>query len=65
MTTTILNRSLLRMRRIELESAEEELHESGRTSPFSAGSGVLIVDMDAPSDRSNRWLELNKLSSRP
>jgi hypothetical protein len=64
MTTTIVNRALLRMRRIELEAEDEECYESGRTSPFSAGSGVLIVDMDAPADRSNRWLELNKLSSK-
>ena len=62
MTTTILNRALLRMRQIELDSKEDLLTTpSGRTSPFGT-RGVVIVDMDAnPIERSPRWLELNKL----
>ena len=62
MTTTILNRSLLRMRQIELDSQEDlTINLSGRTSPFGT-RGVVIVDMDAnPVERSPRWLELNKL----
>ena len=62
MTTTILNRALLRMRQIELEAARDPAHPTGRASPFSEHAGVVIVDMDAH-ERSPRWLELNKLSS--
>lgn len=65
MTTTILNRSLLHMRKIELDHPEEKQETTGRTSPFGMNEAVVIVDMDAPLDRSNRWLELNKMSSNP
>lgn len=65
MTTTILNRSLLRMRAIELNHPEEARETTWRTSPFGMADGVIIVDMDAPPERSPRWLELHKLSSNP
>ncbi|GJE95843.1 hypothetical protein PsYK624_120330 [Phanerochaete sordida] len=62
MITTILNRALLRMRRIELANPEEKREPAGRTSPYMMHDSVVIVDMDAPPERSNRWLELNKFS---
>ncbi|EKM54155.1 uncharacterized protein PHACADRAFT_196585 [Phanerochaete carnosa HHB-10118-sp] len=66
MTTTILNRSLLRMRKMELsylEETEETEEMLGRSSPFGASDSVVIVDLDAPPHRSSRWLELNKMSN--
>lgn len=70
--TTTLNRSLLRMRRTEVDSkaaAELSLNASGRASPFGIssgnGSGVVIVDMDQESVASGspRWLELKHIRS--
>lgn len=64
MTTTILNRSLLHMRKTELEHPDEAREMTGRTSPFGLRDGVIIVDLAMPPEHSARWLELNKLSSR-
>ena len=48
--------------RVELANPEEKREPAGRTSPYMMHDSVVIVDMDAPPERSNRWLELNKFS---
>ena len=53
------------MRKIEVYNPEEARGTTGRSSPFGMSDGIVIVDMDAPPERSSRWLELNKMSSNP